>query len=107
LLWSFLVFLPQRRSWPLHNLIIWTGFSVLIQEVVERELEYRLLVPLLVHLPFASFRTSRLDHLRSSVLRQGGLTGSPGDLNVPGDQTGSGNGLTAMLCHLLGSTVAV
>jgi hypothetical protein len=64
--------------------MLWTGFGVLVQEVVE----CRLYVPPLVQLPFIDFQVSWLDHPQRSVLVWGGLTGSR-------------SGLTTMLCRLL------
>jgi hypothetical protein len=91
LLRSLLAFLPHRGSRPLHSSIFWTGFGVLVREVVERGLECNLLVPPFVHHPFAGFRTSRLDHPRSPVLMQGGLTIYGGGLTGSGAPDGDCN----------------
>jgi hypothetical protein len=102
------VFLPYRGPWPLHCPILWTCFGVLVQEVVERGLECKLLVPPFIHLPFVGFQTSRLDHPRSPVLIRGSLTVSGGGLTISGGGlTSSGSGLTVMLCLLWGFIVVV
>jgi hypothetical protein len=108
LLWLLSASLPYRGPWPLHSPILWTDFGVLFQEVVERGLECKLLVPPFIHLPFVGFRTSQLDHPRSPFLMWGGLTGPGGGLTVSGGGlTGSRSGLTVMLCHLWGFTVVL
>jgi hypothetical protein len=84
LLWSLSASLPHRGSRPLHSSILRTCFGVLVQEVIERGLECKLLVPSFIHFPFAGFRTSRLDHQRSPILMQGGLTISGGGLTSSG-----------------------
>jgi hypothetical protein len=101
------MFLPHQGSRPLHSLILWIGFGVLVQEVVECGLECKLLVLPIVHLPFANFQTSQLDHPRSPVLIRGGLTDPGGGLTISGGGlTGFGSDLTVALCCLRGSTVA-
>jgi hypothetical protein len=101
------VFLPYRGPWPLHNPILLTGFGVLVQEVVEHGLECGLLVPLFIHLPFASLWALWLDHSRSSVLRGVGRTGPTSGQTISScDQIGSRSVLTMVLCCLLGSAVA-
>jgi hypothetical protein len=87
LLRSLSASVPHRGSRPLHSSILWTGFGVLVQEVVQRGLECKLLVPPFVHFSFVGF-WSRLDHPRSPVLMRGGLTRPGGGLTV------SGGGLT-------------
>jgi hypothetical protein len=102
------VFLPHWGSRPLHSLILWTDFGVLVQEVVECGLECKLLVPPFIHLPFASFRTLRLDHPRSPVLTQGDLTDPGGGPTISGGGlTGFRSSLTAVPCRLWGSTMAI
>jgi hypothetical protein len=100
LIWLFSAFLPHRGSWPLHSLILSASFSVLVQETLKCRLECKFLVPPLIHLPFADFWVSWLDHPRSSVLRWGDLTGPVGSLTSPvGGLIGYGSSLTMALCH--------
>jgi hypothetical protein len=81
-------------SWLFHSSIFWTDFGVLVQEIVERGLEYRPFVPPFIQIPFSGFRASRLDHPKSSVLQLDGLIGPA-------------SGLIMTLCRLLGSIVAI